>query len=108
MLEESNLPTKPNICCGYPTDSGESLSSLMEEEEEETVNPRVGDLAVCLNCGAFLVYMNEQNDMRFARALDLADLSPENLKRFKKARKFIRQRGRFWPRKRAGQRFHPS
>ena len=106
MLEESNLPTKPNICCGYPTDSGENITSLLGEEA--AVNPRVGDLAVCLNCGAFLVYMNERNDMRFAQVRDLAELSPENLKRFKKARKFIRGRGRFWPKKRSGQRFHPS
>jgi hypothetical protein len=106
VLEGPNLPTKPNICCGYPTNSGENFSSLTEEEE--TVNPRVGDLAVCLNCGAFLVYMNEQNTMRFAQARDLAGLDPADLKRFKKARKFIRQRGRFWPRKRGGQRFHPS
>jgi hypothetical protein len=106
MLPQPNLPTKPNICCGYPTDSGENITSLLEEGE--AFNPRVGDLAVCLNCGAFLVYMSERNTMRFAQVRDLAELSAENLKRFKKARKFIRQRGRFWPKKRSGQRFHPS
>ena len=106
MLEESNLPTKPNICCGYPTDCGENLASILGEEE--AIDPGVGDLVVCLNCGTFLVYMNEKNDTRFAKPLDLADLTPEDLKRIKKVRKYIRFRGRFWPRKRGGQRIHPN
>jgi len=106
-LEEPNLPERPNICCGYPTDAAETLTSLMEEDGE-CPNPREGDLVVCFNCGTLLVYMNEQNETRLARLLDTADLTPEALKRLKKARKYIRQRGRIWPRKRAGSRFSPN
>src|SRR5690348_13216624 len=107
MLEEPNLPTKPNICCGYPTNAGEDPASIFGKNEKDT-NPQAGDIAICLNCGTPLVYMNEQNVTRLAGALDLAELGLETLKRLKKARKYIRRRGRIWPRKRAGQRFHPS
>jgi hypothetical protein len=106
-VQESNLPIKPNICCGYPTDAGESLSSVVGEEEE-SVNPRVGDIAICLNCGTWLVYMNEENVTRLAQSRDLALLDLELLKSLKKVRKYIRHRGRFWPRKRSGQRFSPN
>ena len=105
-LEEPNLPIKPNICCGYPTDAAESFNSIVEEEE--TRNPRAGDFVVCLNCGTLLVYINEKNDMRFAQARDNALLTPGELKRLKKIRKYIRQRGRIWPRKRSGHRASPN
>ena|ERR1700741_3331757 len=112
-LEEANLPTRPNICCGYPTDAGESLSSIAEEkkeegEEEERRNPRAGDIAICLNCGTWLVYLNGQNVTRLAHPRDLAVLDLKDLRWLKKLRKYIRQRGRFWPKKRGGERFSPN
>jgi hypothetical protein len=107
-LQEPNLPEKPNICCGYPTDTGESLSYLAGEDNDELANPRAGDIALCLNCGAFLAYLNEQNVMRLAQSRDLAALDLEQLRRLKKLRKYIRQRGRVWPRKRGGKRFYPN
>jgi hypothetical protein len=107
-MQEPNLPEKPNICCGYPTDTGESISSLLDEEEEGMSNPRAGDIAICLNCGTWLVYMNGENVMRLAQLRDLAVLDLENLRRLKKLRKYIRRRGRFWPKKRAGERFSPN
>ena len=103
-MQEPNLPTKPNICCGYPSNAAECVS---KEPWEDDV-ARAGDLGICLNCGAWLVYLNEENDTCLARPLDLAGLEPEELRRFKKVRKYIRRRGRIWPRKKAGSRFGPN
>jgi hypothetical protein len=103
-MQEANLPTKPNICCGYPTNAAECV--LKEPEEDDVA--RAGDLGICLNCGTWLVYLNEQNDTCLAGARDLAALDLEELRRFKKVRKYIRRRGRIWPKKKAGARFSPN
>jgi hypothetical protein len=105
-LDKPNLPLKPNICCGYPTDTGESFGSILGEEEDP--NPNAGDIAICLNCGAYLVYRDEENGTRLANLQDLIGLSDKRRNQLKKTRRYIRGRGRIWPKKKGGERFSPN
>jgi hypothetical protein len=103
-MDKPNLPLKPNVCCGYPVNAGESFTSLFGEYEPDPT-PRAGDLAICLNCGTYLVYTSEENDARLAERQDLIGLSDKRRLQLKKAQKYLRRRGRIWPRKKGGERF---
>ena len=109
MIEKSNLPNKPNACCGYPTDAGENFATLLGEIEfDPDPNPNAGDISICLNCGTCLVYLDEKNNTRLAELWDLNQVSDKRRKQLKKAQKYLRRRGRIWPRKKAGERFSPN
>ena len=108
-MDKPNLPLKPNVCCGYPVDTGESFDSVLGEVKyEPDPDPNVGDLAICLNCGTYLVYTTEENDTRLAELRDLIGLSDKRRKQLKKVRKYLRARGRIWPKKKGGERFSPN
>jgi hypothetical protein len=80
----------------------------MLREIELDPDPHAGDVAICLNCGTYLVYLTEENDCRLAELKDLIPLRDKQRKQLKKARKYIRRRGRIWPKKAAGERFSPN
>jgi len=86
MSEGPNLPRKANACCGFETDVGES-------QGEPGAQPRRGDIAICLNCGAWLVYRNSENDTKLARAREIYGLEPRDMELLVELRKFIRARG---------------
>ena len=106
-MDKPNLPLKPSICCGYPTDAGESFSTMLGEVELDP-EPHAGDVAICLNCGAYLVYLDEENNSRLAELLDLKLISDKRRLQLRKAKKYIRRRGRIWPKKKGGERFSPN
>ena len=68
-------------------DAGESFATMLDELELDP-DPHAGDVAICLNCGAYLVYLDEENNCRFAQLLDLHRIPERRLKQLKKARKY--------------------
>jgi hypothetical protein len=106
-MDKPNLPIRASICCGYPVDAGESFDAMLGEYEDDP-DPHAGDVAICLNCGTYLVYLDEENNVRLAQLQDITKLSDKKQKQLKKARKYVRRRGRFWPRKTGGERFSPN
>lgn len=84
MSEGPNVRRKANACCGYETEVGES-------QGEPGAQPRRGDIAICLNCGAWLVYRNSET--KLARAREIYGLEPGDMERLVEMRKFIRARG---------------
>jgi hypothetical protein len=108
-LSGPNLPLKPNVCCGYPVDAGESFASALGEVDyEPDPDPHAGDIGLCLNCGTYLVYLDDHNNCRLAELQDLIGLTDKRRLQLKKARRYVRKRGRFWPKKKAGERFSPN
>jgi hypothetical protein len=84
-----NLPPHANPCCGHVTDSSSELHRL-----DKTELPDVGDIAVCINCGALLVYTEPQRNVtRHARRIEIETLPRETKYILSKAQKFIRKRG---------------
>jgi hypothetical protein len=77
-------------------------------EIELDPDPHAGDVALCLNCGTLLVYLDEENNARLAELIDLIPLSDKRRKQLKKAQRHVRRRGRIWPKKRGGERFSPN
>jgi len=77
-------------------------------ETELDPDPHPGDVAICLNCGTYLVYLDEENNARLAELFDLKQLSDKRRNQLKKAGRYIRRRGRIWPRKKGGERFSPN
>ena len=106
-MDKPNLPAKASICCGYPTDTGESFGTMLGEIELDP-DPHTGDVGLCLNCGAYLVYLDEENTKRLAELRDLLGISDKRRKQLKKAKRYIRNRGRIWPKKKGGARFSPN
>jgi hypothetical protein len=106
-MDKPNLPLRPSICCGYPVDAGESFATMLGEMELDP-DPHAGDIGICLNCGAYLVYLDDANNCRFAQLLDLNLLSDKRRRQLKKARKYVQKRGRIWPDKKGGERFSPN
>jgi hypothetical protein len=88
-------------------DAGESFATMLGETELDP-DPHAGDVAICLNCGTLLVYLDEENNTRLAQLQDLIPLRDKRRKQLKKAQKYVRRRGRIWPKKIGGERFSPN
>ena len=79
-----------NPCCGYITDASDSLPNF------KTETPSMGDIAVCLNCGAILVYKDGlRNITQLARPEDLKALDLAQCRYIARAQRYIRARGIF-------------
>jgi hypothetical protein len=86
--DEPNLPLHANPCCGYVTDSSADTESFEQEA------PDVGDLSVCLNCGALLVYTDpKRNVMRYASRLEAVTLPREFKRKIARMQQYVRKRG---------------
>ena len=81
--ETSRVPVSRCPDCGYAMDAASPVSGNADEE------PRPGDLSVCLDCGAVLVFTNELG-MRVATLREMNE-APPNLLRVVR---IIVQRGR--------------
>jgi hypothetical protein len=89
MTEEGNLPPHANPCCGHVTDSATEFWRMAELELPDT-----GDIAICINCGAILVYSNpHRNVTRYARRIEIETLPRKIRHKLSAAQQFIRQRG---------------
>jgi hypothetical protein len=56
--------------------------------------PNTGDIAICINCGAILVYSDpKQNVTRYAHRIEIETLPREAKHKLSKMQKFIRKRG---------------
>lgn len=90
---EPNLELGLNPCCGYLTDSVDSLPDFKDEL------PNLGDVSVCLNCGTLLVY-TKAGTANLTRLATRKDIEPFNAKQrriLRKVQKIIFRRGRFRP-----------
>jgi hypothetical protein len=77
-----------NPCCGYVTNSADLLP------EFESATPDVGDLSICLNCGALLAYRDgERNLTRLATRRQMEGLNSEQRRYIKIVQRYIRARG---------------
>jgi hypothetical protein len=89
MNEPGNLPPHANPCCGHVTDSSSELHRLDKVEL-----PNTGDIAICINCGAILIYSDpERNVTRYARRIEIETLPREIRHKLSVAQQFIRKRG---------------
>jgi len=92
MINEPNLPVRRNPCCGYCVDAAETLESVLGEQPNPW--PRTGDLTLCLNCGAILVFIDPiTNQTRLALPKDGQTLSGKRRRMLVRAQKYIRRRG---------------
>jgi hypothetical protein len=56
--------------------------------------PDTGDIAICINCGAILVYSEPQRNVtRYARRIEIETLPREARHKLSLAQKFIHKRG---------------
>jgi predicted transcriptional regulator len=56
--------------------------------------PDAGDIAICINCGAILVYSDPQRNVtRYARRIEIETLPREAKQKLSVAQQFIRKRG---------------
>jgi len=77
-----------NVCCGYVTNAADSLPNF------ETVDPNKGDLGICLNCGALLVYIDgKRNITQLAGRQDIELLNSAQRKYIGRAQRYVRARG---------------
>jgi hypothetical protein len=84
-----NLPPHANPCCGHITDASSEISRMDKFEL-----PDVGDIAICINCGAILVYSDpKQNVTRYASRVEIETLPRETKHKLSVAQTFIRKRG---------------
>jgi len=77
-----------NPCCGYRVDTLEPLDT-----DQPNAKPQDGDILVCLNCGAALVWTNNLKNRRHLRLSDLESLSRLDRFLLDKAQKLITKRG---------------
>jgi hypothetical protein len=106
-MDKPNLPLRPSVCCGYPVDAGETFDHMLGETGLND-DPHAGDVGICLNCGTYVVYLDEENNARLAELRDITQLSDKRQKQLKKAQRYVRRRGRIWPEKKGGERFSPN
>jgi hypothetical protein len=67
------LPRQANPCCGWQSDSAQSLKGLIKDEPGTP--PKKDDLSVCIGCGSILVYVDPaKNIQRVATPEDLVRL----------------------------------
>jgi hypothetical protein len=84
-----NLPSHANPCCGHVTNASSEFGRLDKLEL-----PDMGDIAICFNCGAILVYSDPQRNVtRYARRIEVETLPRELRHKLSRAQKFIRKRG---------------
>jgi hypothetical protein len=79
-----------NPCCGYITDAADEVITGWDPLTE----PRKGDIAICLNCGALLTFTNTNGDKRLAWPGEIAKLNSYNRRMLRKSQRYIRERGR--------------
>jgi len=91
MKTEHNLPPHANPCCGHVTDASSDIEDL---DLDKMAMPDVGDIAVCLNCGAILVYIDpERNVTRYAHRIEIETLPRATRHKLSVMQKFIHKRG---------------
>jgi hypothetical protein len=84
------LPRKHfNPCCGYVTDAADTLPNFDPFEM-----PRMGDIAICFNCGALLYFLNVEGKLRVAYPGEVLSLTSHQRSMLRKVQKYIRKRGR--------------
>jgi hypothetical protein len=84
-----NLPPHANPCCGHVTDASSEVGRM-----DELQLPDAGDIAICINCGAILLYIDpKQNVTRYARRIEIETLPREAKHKLSEMQKFIRKRG---------------
>lgn len=77
-----------NPCCGYVIDTAGQFPTCAE-----TI-PNDGDFVLCLNCGAILVFVDaNRNVKRIARLKDLQEMTHQQMKMVYAAQRYIRKRG---------------
>jgi hypothetical protein len=76
-------------CCGYEVDTTSDVRN-------KDITPKVSDVAICVSCGAWLVF-KEDLTMRLFGPEDLLMTSDEMLLEMRRATALIRQRGRLGP-----------
>ena len=93
MREEPNLEPGINPCCGYITNSCDTLPDFGDSL------PNVGDINLCLNCGTILIYTKAgtSNVTRLATRRDLESLNAHQRRILSKTQKYIFRRGPIYP-----------
>lgn len=71
---------------------GTALDEVTSMTGSERKRPREGDLSICMNCGALLVFRSDLSMAR-ARSSDLGDVTAEDLAQLIAYRDLIRRRG---------------
>jgi hypothetical protein len=85
------LPSKSlNPCCGYITNAADEVITGWDPLTE----PRPGDIAICLNCGALLTFLNAEGDKRLAWPGEVARLNSRERRMLRKSQQYISKRGR--------------
>jgi hypothetical protein len=96
MSDRPNLERSLNPCCGYLTDASDEI---IDDEIKELEKPRPGDVALCLNCGAVLVYKDgPRNITRLCGNRELARVTKKDRRILAKLQRYVRARGLIHPR----------
>lgn len=92
-MNKENIPAQPCPRCQYPQDTA-------EVPDKPDVQPGPGDVSICLNCGDLLRFNDAMMlvvptaDEEVQMYLDF-DLKQRRI--VHTAQKYIKERGRFWP-----------
>jgi hypothetical protein len=84
------MPPVATPCCGHLVDSATEVPSTQRRGGKR---PKAGDLSICINCGEWLVYVDNHN-LRLCLPRDLERLDDELLTQLQGAKEFIRERGK--------------
>jgi hypothetical protein len=96
MRDHPNLELSLNPCCGYPTDASDEIE---DNVLKRFTTPDPGDVALCLNCGAVLVYKDgPRNITRMCGNRDLARVTKKDRRTLADLQRYIRERGLIHPR----------
>jgi hypothetical protein len=96
MSDHPNLELSLNPCCGYLTDASDEIK---DDVLKELAMPDPGDVALCLNCGALLVYKDgPRNITRICGNRELARVTKKDRRTLARLQRYIRVRGLIHPR----------
>jgi hypothetical protein len=96
MSDHPNLERSLNPCCGYLTDASDEID---DDVLKRFTTPNPGDVALCLNCGAVLVYKDgPRNITRMCGNRELARVTKKDRRTLAELQRYIRARGLIHPR----------
>lgn len=77
---------RPLPCCGYLVDAYQGLS-------DPSAEPAQGDLSVCINCGALLLFTDDDYGVRQFTPAEFEQLPFRAQSAYQEMRRFILKRG---------------